>query len=278
MYANVLIDCLNDWGKRFKSSSVDFCNYAKKISSSVKFYFGEVSPSIENYLSSEEKNKKLLFQEDIKLPYSKNLFMFDKKFNMVGGGENITISKVCCYLELLESGNMVFLDFYYSDNFRSWVPGYFEFEFRPNNEASKARPVRMYGEEFISSEDTRISLVMASHCVGFLFLLDCKNIVQKTILPPEKLNKSRVKKGKLPLFEYKILNVELPGHKASSSLGTGTGTGTPQRVHLCRGHFKEYTPEKPLFGRLVGRYWWQPTVRGKGDGIIEKEYHVKVAS
>lgn len=276
MYANALVEHLNDWGMRFKNSSVDFCDYAKKISSSVKFYFGEVSPSLEGYLSKKEKNRELIFQDDIKLPYARSLFMFDKKFNMQSHGVNLTISKVCCYLDLLDSGRMKFLDFYYSDDFHSWIPGFFEFEFRPKEKESLARPVQMYDGENVFCEDTKITLVMASHCVGFLFLLDCKNIVQETIIPPEKLNKSRIKKGKIPLFEYKILNVELPGHKKGPYLGTGKGS--PQRVHLCRGHFKEYTTEKPLFGRYTGRYWWQPTVRGKGDGIIEKEYRVKVAS
>lgn len=108
-----------------------------------------------------------------------------------------------------------------------------------------------------------------------LILFECKNISFQSVLPNEKLNKSRIKKKKTPMFEYKVLNVVLPKRSPSESIETGMGL--PQRVHLCRGHFKEYTKDKPLFGRLVGRYWWQPTVRGKGEGVIEKEYHVKVS-
>lgn len=52
-------------------------------------------------------------------------------------------------------------------------------------------------------------------------------------------------------------------------------THPDNRVHLCRGHFKEYTEQNPLFGRHVGRYWWQPCVRGKKEkGIIAKDYIV----
>ena len=50
-----------------------------------------------------------------------------------------------------------------------------------------------------------------------------------------------------------------------------------QRVHLCRGHFKEYTNENPLFGKHVGRFWWQPMVRGdKKRGVLNKDYDVVI--
>lgn len=48
--------------------------------------------------------------------------------------------------------------------------------------------------------------------------------------------------------------------------------------HLCRGHFAEYTAEKPLFGnpKLVGRYWHPPHMRGdKKNGEIIKNYALK---
>lgn len=148
--------------------------------------------------------------------------------------------------------------------------------------AGVSKPFRMCrdGDNFLKGVEIslREDIEEITALNSFLMLVECKNIKHETIPPNAKLNKSRVKKGKLPHFEYKILNVEMPGKKISFSSGGIKGNGTPQRVHLCRGHFKEYTPENPLFGRLVGRYWWQPTVRGKGEGIIEKEYHVKVAS
>jgi hypothetical protein len=48
------------------------------------------------------------------------------------------------------------------------------------------------------------------------------------------------------------------------------------RVHLCHGHFKNYTEGNPLFGKYTGRYWWQPFVRGnKKKGVVMKDYLVK---
>jgi len=49
------------------------------------------------------------------------------------------------------------------------------------------------------------------------------------------------------------------------------------RVHLCRGHFKQYTADHPLLGRHVGLYVWQPHVRGKNkDGVVMKDYNVQI--
>jgi len=110
--------------------------------------------------------------------------------------------------------------------------------------------------------------------VCFLKLLHCKNITTDTIEAPARLNRKREKCGKQPLFSYRVLRVTLP-----SSAAGHKKTGPPiahNRVHLCRGHFKEYTQENPLFGRHTGLYWWQPHVRGQNrDGVVMKDYSVK---
>jgi hypothetical protein len=44
---------------------------------------------------------------------------------------------------------------------------------------------------------------------------------------------------------------------------------------MVRGHFKTYTAEAPLLGKLTGRYYWPPHARGSRDaGEIEHEYKV----
>ena len=38
---------------------------------------------------------------------------------------------------------------------------------------------------------------------------------------------------------------------------------------------REYTADAPLFGRLIGRFWIPPHVRGdKNKGIIIKDYEI----
>jgi hypothetical protein len=107
-----------------------------------------------------------------------------------------------------------------------------------------------------------------------LMLLSCKNIITKDNLPPVKLNLKRQKHGKCPVFTYKTLVLK-PTTQYEKSIPQHLWEN---RIHLCRGHFKEYTPEHPLFGKLTGRYWWQPHVRGQNhDGIVMKDYEVKQA-
>lgn len=49
--------------------------------------------------------------------------------------------------------------------------------------------------------------------------------------------------------------------------------------HVCRGHFAEYGPEFGkglLFGRLAGRFYIPPHVRGDAkNGVVEKDYEVR---
>lgn len=104
-----------------------------------------------------------------------------------------------------------------------------------------------------------------------LLLLQCKNIEPCEIGPPQKINKKRLRKNKTPIFTYKTLAIKPTGKQQKS---------TPKhlwenRIHLCRGHFKTYTEDAPLFGKFTGRYWWQPSVRGQNaDGIVMKNYTV----
>jgi hypothetical protein len=108
----------------------------------------------------------------------------------------------------------------------------------------------------------------------FFMLVDCKNITSEIVYPSAGMNRKRKRRGELPLMEYRVLNVDMPA-KRPKGQGEQAKTGIKQRVHLCRGHFKEYTEDAPLFGRFTGRYWWQPHVRGdKKQGMIVKDYAV----
>jgi hypothetical protein len=106
-----------------------------------------------------------------------------------------------------------------------------------------------------------------------LKLLHCKNIKVVDVVPPRKLNKKRTRRKKEPLFIYKTLVIVKPGVTKTSN--EPCGSEKDSRVHLCRGHFKEYTPEKPLFGKHIGRYWWEPQVRGNiENGMVTKKYEI----
>ena len=110
-----------------------------------------------------------------------------------------------------------------------------------------------------------------------LKLLNCKNIQSEIIKAPEALNKKRRKTGKQEIFNYHVLNVVVPGKKRGYS--PATEPLSHNRLHLCRGHFKEYTTDHPLFGRYTGLYWWQPQVRGQNKyGMVIKDYNIQGAA
>ena len=109
-----------------------------------------------------------------------------------------------------------------------------------------------------------------------LMLLNCKNVVTEDNLPSEKLNNKRRKRGRLELFTYKTLKLVLPSE--SKKGGEYLPSGKKVKIHLCRGHFKNYTKDAPLFGRYTGLYWWQPHVRGdKKEGMVVKDYEISTA-
>ena len=104
----------------------------------------------------------------------------------------------------------------------------------------------------------------------FLDLISCKNVYVRDVKPSEKKSRALRRRNEYPLYSYKILCFTQPNRTSPSANGQAL---TRQRLHLCRGHFKEYTEDAPLFGRCTGRYWWQPQVRGKAAlGIVDKDY------
>lgn len=103
-------------------------------------------------------------------------------------------------------------------------------------------------------------IVTAFRC--FLSALNCTNVYRVEHKPDAKLQKARAKRGKQPLFSYWTLELDLDGHSNSESCG---GTHAAPRLHLRRGHARQYAP---------GKYTWvQPCVVGnKSSGIVHKDY------
>jgi len=51
--------------------------------------------------------------------------------------------------------------------------------------------------------------------------------------------------------------------------------GLARALHLCRGHLRTYTSERPLFGRHVGTFWVKAHPRGnRSAGVLDKDYRV----
>lgn len=55
----------------------------------------------------------------------------------------------------------------------------------------------------------------------------------------------------------------------------GAPTGAMQPLHWVMGHPKTFTAERPLFGKHVGTYWWQPSLHGRDKSrFIAKSYEI----
>jgi hypothetical protein len=111
-----------------------------------------------------------------------------------------------------------------------------------------------------------------------LSLMHCKNVELKTVIPPAPLSKKYQKKTGRPLVRYKILEIE-PMKKVLRTEGQSDTMGLKHALHICRGHFKDYSKGGGLFGKLKGLYWWDSHVRGDpAQGAVVKDYNVNPPS
>lgn len=98
-------------------------------------------------------------------------------------------------------------------------------------------------------------------------VLNCSNIQQTVVPAPPALNKKREKKGKLPLYEYRILQV-----KGDRPHKPGVGSHNSPRMHVRRGHPRHYRNPDNTVRKVV---WIESTVVGRQDnGIVDKDYKV----
>jgi hypothetical protein len=137
---------------------------------------------------------------------------------------------------------------------------------------SSIKEIEKDGEEMASAQSQKAMYLLVIR--KYLEFLSCKNVRTREIQPADKLQKKRRKKGKKPLKSYHILELS-----NTVTLSSGSGNKDPQwsnRVHLCRGHMAEYGSKYgkgKLFGKIEGRFWIPPHVRGnKKEGILEKDY------
>lgn len=105
--------------------------------------------------------------------------------------------------------------------------------------------------------------------------MSCKNVQLIENQPPRHERRQREREGKMPATKYYTLEIE-PMKKILRTEGKSEEVGLKKALHICRGHFAHYTPDKPLFGKVSGRFWIPAHVRGsKEAGEIKKDYKIK---
>lgn len=128
------------------------------------------------------------------------------------------------------------------------------------------------------SEEQILTTCMSQAVVALLSLsfMNCKNIslgMERDTYPA--LNKKRARSGKPPLVRMYTLVID--GVRKLFKEMTGNDGFSKTAFHLCRGHFKDFSHGRGLFGKYTGRYWWTSQARGsKEAGEVIKDYAVKV--
>jgi hypothetical protein len=110
-----------------------------------------------------------------------------------------------------------------------------------------------------------------------LSFMHCKNIDIIEKIAPAALSKKHLRKHGVPLISYYVLDID-PMRRVLSRDGHAEVSGLRHALHICRGHFKAFTDEAPLFGKYTGTYWWADHARGDAQqGAVTKDYRIKIA-
>ena len=123
-------------------------------------------------------------------------------------------------------------------------------------------------ESAIKRHDDGIMVGQAGVILEFLEALACSNVTHEPIEPVDpRKNAKRIKAGKLPIYETRILTIEA-GKQGQGGTGQGGSHASP-RQHLRRGHIRRLADKN---------IWVNACVVGKAEtGVIDKQYHVKAA-
>ena len=107
-----------------------------------------------------------------------------------------------------------------------------------------------------------------------LSLMHCRNVTAEQVEPGEKISRAHLRRHGSPLTRYLVLKIE-PMRTVLDDATRSGGGDLGQAIHMCRGHFKSYGPEAPLFGRFTGQWWWHSHQRGQADhGVVTKDYAI----
>lgn len=108
--------------------------------------------------------------------------------------------------------------------------------------------------------------------------LHCRNIELRPVTPSDKQSRSYQKKHGKDLVRYHVLDIR-PIRQLLDRYRRGESSDLRRALHICRGHFKTFSPDAPLLGKAIGTYWWGPQVRGsREEGIVLKDYRVSAPS
>lgn len=111
-------------------------------------------------------------------------------------------------------------------------------------------------------------------------ILNAKNIIIQPNQYEDRFTKHTRKlyQNKNLNLKYHTLSVIKPGKTYIQNRKGCTNFEGSTPLHLCRGHLRTYTQERPLFGKLSGTFFIPAHVRGSIDnGAVVKDYRLKAS-
>lgn len=124
-------------------------------------------------------------------------------------------------------------------------------------------------ERFTSITNACLSVAFAT-----MDLLACKNVALAD--NEEVVSRQRRRHGYAGI-KWKTIVVTGRSQVVHKAGAKGVNIADLPALHECRGHFKEYTGERPLFGKVSGKFFWHPHLRGRAENgiILHDKYEVK---
>ena len=109
-------------------------------------------------------------------------------------------------------------------------------------------------------------------CLLTIKFANCKNIVHRENNLDEGIIHQRKRKNKFPITKYYTLEIDGKTKDKVNLENKGLWTNS---LHICRGHFKNYTSDAPLFGHYVGTVWCPMHTKGtEYSGKVIKDYKI----
>ena len=101
----------------------------------------------------------------------------------------------------------------------------------------------------------------------------CRNVELHQQEVSRQVRRQAERKG-LPILDYRVLEIE-PMKRVLRTEGGIENVGPREALKICRGHFKTYTADAPLFGQHVGTWWWEGQLRTSlRTGLGKEDYRV----
>lgn len=181
--------------------------------------------------------------------------LLSEKFNV-----DIGIEGFCCF------------SVYYAEKFGKWVPQFFGGVVNTEWDSNKGNGLTVF---CLSPEISEKEYIIAAKediygdCGDILELIEALSCRNVTTEPLEKIdqrvNERRVKDGKLPIYETKVLTLKV-NETVKQGGKTGFSHASP-RQHLRRGHIRRHP--------TAGNIWVNNCVVGSAEkGFIEKQYKI----